>query len=74
MLWCFSGTGAFAGTKEAALDNIFSWQLLPADAAKESGTTPCTVYGAHHLLRLFGKLLVLLRRLDKFTLGAQTLR
>ncbi|ELU01709.1 hypothetical protein CAPTEDRAFT_223835 [Capitella teleta] len=43
------------GEKEAAVDEIFSWNLLPKDL-KSTTFMPSTVYGPQHLLRLFVKL------------------
>lgn len=41
--------------KEDILDRILSWQLLPAEKLQSNLTAPSLLYGAHHLLRLFGK-------------------
>ena len=46
----------FARSREAAVNNIFSWKLFREDYSREeAGSTPCMIYGPHHLLRLFGK-------------------
>lgn len=37
------------------LANILQWKLLPPDAVSQLPTPPALLYGAHHLLRLFGK-------------------
>lgn len=40
--------------KEDILDRILSWQLLPPEKIQANPTAPSLLYGAHHLLRLFG--------------------
>lgn len=37
------------------LANILQWKLMSADAVEQLPTPPALLYGAHHLLRLFGK-------------------
>ena len=44
--------------KEMAADNIMSWHLIPEEAKKYYAVTPSAVYGAQHLLRLFGSYLI----------------
>lgn len=40
--------------REEILANILQWQLAPPDALSQLPTPPCMIYGAQHLLRLFG--------------------
>lgn len=41
--------------REEILANIFQWQLAPQEALYRLPTPPSMLYGAQHLLRLFGK-------------------
>lgn len=41
--------------KEFAADSIMSWQLVSEKVKHMYPVTPSAIYGAHHLLRLFGK-------------------
>ena len=40
--------------RESAVNEIFSWKMLPESEYKRVPVPPSLVYGAHHLLRLFG--------------------
>jgi len=41
--------------RENTVENLLSWQLLPQEEAQKSPAYPSLVYGAHHLIRLFGR-------------------
>jgi hypothetical protein len=49
-----SSAASSESCKEDILDRILSWQLLPAEKLQTNPTAPSLLYGAHHLLRLFG--------------------
>ena len=40
--------------RESAVNEIFSWKMLPESEYQRVPPPPSLVYGAHHLLRLFG--------------------
>lgn len=40
--------------KEKEVSNIFAWKLVPDELQAEAPLLPSFIYGAHHLLRLFG--------------------
>lgn len=40
----------------AALQDMLSWRMVPEYLYEQIPAAPSLVYGAHHLLRLFGKL------------------
>lgn len=42
-----------ASDKEMALNEVLAWKMLTPE--QEKSALPCLIYGAHHLLRLFGK-------------------
>lgn len=42
------------------LNDVLSWQLLPHSVYEAKPVVPSVVYGAQHLLRLFGKILGLI--------------
>lgn len=42
--------------RESAVNEIFSWKMLPESEYQRVPAPPSLVYGAHHLLRLFVKL------------------
>ena len=42
-------------SKEAALDDIFSWRLVPSSLYDQRPVQPSLVCGAQHFVRLFGK-------------------
>lgn len=41
--------------RENTVQSVLSWQLIPESVAETIKVTPSMVYGAQHLLRLFGK-------------------
>ena len=41
--------------QEDVVDRIMAWQLLPSDMTQISPNSPSLLYGAQHLLRLFGE-------------------
>ena len=42
--------------KEGALNSVLAWKLVPDESYYEQSPTPASLmYGAHHLLRLFGE-------------------
>jgi len=49
------GEASAASQREAALERVLAWKLVPDYLYSESPTPPSLVYGATHLLRLFGK-------------------
>ena len=40
--------------RQAAVGDIFSWQLIPSEILKSLPVQPSVLYGSHHLLRMFG--------------------
>lgn len=44
-----------ASGKEFSVECLLSWQLLPDEIAQKVPAAPSLIYGAQHLLRLFGK-------------------
>lgn len=40
--------------KEKEVSSIFAWKLVPEELQAEQPLLPSFIYGAHHLLRLFG--------------------
>ena len=43
--------------REEILENILTWQMLTPEALEQLPTPPALLYGAHHLLRMFGKMI-----------------
>ena len=42
-------------SKEAALNDIFSWKLVPDELYSQQPVQPSLVCGAQHFMRLFGQ-------------------
>ena len=46
--------------REEILENILSWRMLPPEIEAKLPTPPSLLYGPQHLLRMFGKLFIIL--------------
>ena len=44
------------GQKDATISSVTSWRLVPAELYNQNPVPASLLYGAHHLLRLFGML------------------